>query len=83
VAHASLYHQTLDIAAPAYRRVCTAILDLWFTTALDALPTSEWCVVKPLLECCVELILTYAQLEACTPEEFMKSSWLISESIRV
>jgi hypothetical protein len=65
------------------RRVCTAILDLWFTDAFDALPSSEWCVIKPLLECCVELVLTYAQCEGCTPEEFMKSSWLISEGVRV
>ena len=52
MARASLFDQTLDVAAPAYRRVGTAILDLWFTAALDALPASEWCVIKPLLESC-------------------------------
>lgn len=83
IARASLYDQTLDVAAPAYRRVGTAILDLWFDAAFDALPASERCVIKPLLESCAELILTHCQDEGCSPEEWMKTSWLISESLRV
>ena len=39
VEHTALFEQTLDVAAPAYGRVCAAVLDLWFTAALDALPT--------------------------------------------
>src|SRR5665647_3680652 len=31
VEHTALFEQTLDVAAPAYGRVCAAVLDLWFT----------------------------------------------------
>jgi hypothetical protein len=82
-APASLYDQTLDVATPAYRRVGTAVIDLWFDAAFEALPASEWCVIKPLLESCVELILTYCQSEGSSPDEWVKTSWLISESLRV
>src|SRR5665811_2216651 len=61
VENTALFEQTLDVAAPAYGRVCAAVLDLWFTAALDALPTSAWCVIKPLLESCVEIIRGLAQ----------------------
>jgi hypothetical protein len=83
IARASLYDQTLDVATPAYRRVGTAVIDLWFDAVFDALPASEWCVIKPLLESCVELILTHCQNEGSSPDEWMKTSWLISESLRV
>ena len=83
IARASLYDQTLDVATPAYRRVGIADIDLWFDAAFDALPASEWCVIKPLLESCVELILTHCQNEGSSPDEWMKTSWLISESLRV
>jgi hypothetical protein len=50
-ARASLYDQTLDVAAPAYRRLGTAILDLWFDAAFDR-RARVWPPVEPPRSCC-------------------------------
>lgn len=82
VEHTALFEQTLDVAAPAYGRVCAAVLDLWFTAALDALPTSAWCVIKPLLESCVEIIRGLAQYAGCEPEQMLTTYWISLEDAR-
>ena len=82
VEHTALFEQTLDVAAPAYGRVCAAVLDLWFTAALDALPTSAWCVIKPLLESCVEIIRGLAQYAGCEPEQMLTTYWISLENAR-
>ena len=82
VERTALYEQTLEIAAPAYRRVSSAVLDLWFTAALDALPTSAWCVIKPLLESCVEIIRGLAQYAGCEPEQMLTTYWISLEDAR-
>ena len=82
VEHTALFEQTLDVAAPAYGRVCAAVLDLWFTAALDALPTSAWCVIKPLLESWVEIIHTLAAYTGRRPEEMLTTYWITMEDAR-
>ena len=82
VERTALYEQTLEIAAPAYRRVGSAVLDLWFTAAPDALPTSAWCVIKPLLESCVEIIHTLAAYTGRRPEEMLTWYWIALEDAR-
>jgi len=78
--HTPLFEQSLDVAAPAYGRVCAAVLDLWFTAALDALPTSAWWVVKPLLESCVEVIRGLAQYAGCPPDQMLTTYWILMEN---
>lgn len=49
---------------------------------LDALPTSAWCVIKPLLESCVEIIRGLAQYAGCEPEQMLTTYWISLEDAR-